>query len=195
MNKTYFTSDLHFGHSKEFLWYPRGFGDSKENDETIIRNFNSIIDNEDDVYVLGDLMLEDNDTGIEKIKQLNGRLHIIIGNHDSFTRIELYKQLSNVIEVEYAKVIKIGKQHYYLSHYPTICSNYDDKPYHNHMINLYGHTHQQTNFYKIDGEDNPFMYHVGVDSHNCYPISIEQISEDIHNKINELYQKKIHLTN
>lgn len=55
------------------------------------------------------------------------------------------------------------------------------------MINLYGHTHQQTNFYN----NNPFMYHVGVDSHNCYPISIEQISEDIHNKINELYQLKV----
>ena len=54
------------------------------------------------------------------------------------------------------------------------------------MINLYGHTHQTDNFYK----DNPFMYHVGLDSHNCNPVSAEEVSEDIHNKVQELYKEK-----
>lgn len=35
------------------------------------------------------------------------------------------------------------------------------------------------------------MYNVALDAHNCIPVSIEQINEDIHNKINELYQLKI----
>lgn len=56
------------------------------------------------------------------------------GNHDSIVRQDIYRILFD--EVVYATVIKVGKQHYYLSHYPTICSNYDDKPYHNHIINL-----------------------------------------------------------
>lgn len=38
------------------------------------------------------------------------------------------------------------------------------------------------------------MYNVGVDAHDCKPVSIDEINEDIHKKINELYQKKIHLT-
>lgn len=37
------------------------------------------------------------------------------------------------------------------------------------------------------------MYHVGVDSHNGYPVSIEQVSEDIHNKVQEQYQIKVQM--
>lgn len=183
----FFSSDYHFGHDKEFLWGPRGLPSMFANSQAIVGNHNAIVKDEDDVYVLGDLMLGDNEYGLQMIKSLKGKLHIILGNHDTDIRIKLYEQLPNVVEITYAKVIKIGKQHYYLSHYPTICSNYDDKPYHNHMINLYGHTHQQTNFYN----NNPFMYHVGVDSHDCYPVSIEQINEDIHDKVNELYKEKV----
>ena len=187
----FFSSDYHFGHDKEFLWGPRGLPSMFANSQAIVGNHNAIVKDEDDVYVLGDLMLGDNEYGLQMIKSLKGKLHIILGNHDTDTRIKLYEQLPNVVEITYAKVIKIGKQHYYLSHYPTICSNYDDKPYHNHMINLFGHTHQKGNFYWLDEyEENPFMYHVGVDSHGCCPVSAEQVSEDIHNKINELH--KVH---
>ena len=185
----FFSSDYHFGHDKEFLWGPRGLPSMFANSQAIVGNHNAIVKDEDDVYVLGDLMLGDNEYGLQMIKSLKGKLHIILGNHDTDTRIKLYEQLPNVVEITYAKVIKIGKQHYYLSHYPTICSNYDDKPYHNHMINLFGHTHQKGNFYWLDEyEENPFMYHVGVDSHGCCPVSAEQVSEDIHNKINELHK-------
>lgn len=183
----FFSSDYHFGHDKEFLWGPRGLPSMFANSQAIVGNHNAIVKDEDDVYVLGDLMLGDNEYGLQMIKSLKGKLHIILGNHDTDTRIKLYEQLPNVVEITYAKVIKVGKQHYFLCHYPTMTANYDDKPYHNHMINLYGHTHQQTNFYN----NNPFMYHVGVDSHDCYPVSIEQINEDIHDKVNELYKEKV----
>jgi calcineurin-like phosphoesterase family protein len=184
MGKIYFTSDWHFGHKKEFLWQPRGFQSSEENDQTIIDNYKAIITDEDDVYVLGDLMLEDNNTGIEKIKQLPGKIHIILGNHDTFTRIQLYQELPNVVEITYATMIKYGKAFFYLSHYPTICANYDDnKSWYNNIINLYGHTHQKWNFYYNNDPTlicgNPYMYHVGVDSHNCKPVLIDDIIEEI----------------
>lgn len=187
----YLTSDWHFGHDKEFLWGPRGLPSVYANSMAIVGNHNSMVTDEDDVYVLGDLMLGDYEYGMQMIRELKGKLHIILGNHDTDNRIKLYEILPNVQEICYSKVIKVGKQHYYLSHYPTICSNYDDKPYHNHMINLYGHTHQKGNFYVLDGEENPFMYHVGVDSHGCCPVSIEQVSEDIHAKVQELYKEKV----
>lgn len=193
----YFTSDLHFGHQKDFLWSPRGFKDSNEHDWTVIKNFNDILKPDDDLYILGDCMLGDNEHGLDCLGRLPGKLHIIRGNHDTDIRLELYKQLSNVIEICEAKTIKIGKQHYFLCHYPTFTANYDDKPYHSHLINLFGHTHQKEKFY-IPGDPlwtdaNPFMYCVCLDAHNCCPVSIEQINEDIHNKINELYKKKIQL--
>lgn len=191
----YFTSDTHFNHDKEFCWKARGFNSVEEMNNTIMENWNNTITDEDEVYLLGDVMLGDYQKGIDILSQLKGKIHIIIGNHCTQKRIELYKELPNVIEVTYAKLIKIGKQHYYLSHYPTFTANYDDKPYHNHIINLYGHTHQRDKFFTMGDplytEPNPFMYHVGVDSHNCYPVSIDEINKDIHDEINRQYKIKV----
>lgn len=184
----YFSSDLHFCHDRDFLYKPRGFNSIKEHDEQVIKNWNEIVTDEDEVYVLGDLMLNDNEDGIKKLQQLKGKIHIICGNHDVNTRIELYKTLPNVVEVVYATMIKAGKQHYYLSHYPTLTANYDDRPYRSHIISLSGHTHKKNKFHF---EDNPFCYNVALDAHNNYPVSIEQINEDIHNKVDELYKEKV----
>ena len=191
----YFSSDYHFGHDKDFAWGgPLNFTSVEDNSEKIISRHNAIVKDEDDVYILGDIMIGNYEYGLDKIQQLKGKIHIILGNHDSQNRIALYQTLPNVVEIVYSTLIKIGKQHYYLSHYPSFTANYDDKPYHSHIICLYGHTHQGNKFFTIGEEENPFMYNVGVDAHDCTPVSIEEINKDIHEKVNELYQKKIHLT-
>ena len=178
-HKIWFTSDLHFGHQKDFLWGPRGFESSLEHDEAVIRNWNSIIDYEDEVYVLGDLMLGDNEYGLNCIKRLAGHIHIILGNHDTETRIELYKKCSNIVEITYAKEIKIGKNYFFLCHYPVITANYDDqKAWAKHLINLHGHTHSKEKFFN----DNPYMYNVSLDAHDCFPIEINEIIVNIKDK-------------
>lgn len=179
MGQMWFTSDLHFGHDKEFAYGPRGFQSVEENDKTIIERINEFVQLDDDLYILGDIMLNDNESGINNLNKLNGKIHIILGNHDTNSRISLYSQLEQVVEVTYATMIKYKKGYFYLSHYPTFTANYEEEgPWHKNIINLYGHTHQQTNFFN----DNPFMYHVGVDSHDCYPVSIDEIIYDIKEK-------------
>ena len=181
-DKIFVTSDLHFNHDKEFVYKPRGFNTVEEMNTAIINNWNSIIDNEDDIYVLGDLMLGDNEKGLECIKQLNGRLHIILGNHDTAVREQIYtEQCDNVIEVKYATIIKYRKYHFYLSHYPTMTANFDSDSLHNCLINLYGHTHQKTNFYN----EMPFIYHIGLDSHNNTPVLLDDAIEDMKKKVEE----------
>ena len=59
----YFTSDLHFNHNKNFIYESRGFKSIEEHDKEIIKNWNNIIKDNDDVYILGDLMLGDNEYG------------------------------------------------------------------------------------------------------------------------------------
>ena len=49
----------------------------------------------------------------------------------------------------------------------------------NLIINFYGHTHQTENFYK----DYVNMYHVGVDSHDCYPVLIDDALAEIKDRI------------
>ena len=182
----YFTSDTHFCHNKPFLYEPRGFKSIEEHDKTIVANWNSIVKSEDEVYLLGDVMLIDNEKGIKYLKSLNGKIHLILGNHCTDTRVELYKTCPNIVSIDYAKEIKIGKNYFWLCHYPTITANYDDdKPWAKHLINIYGHTHQQNKFYN----DNPYMYCVCLDAHDNYPVSLEQIVEDVQNKKIEMERR------
>lgn len=178
MANIWFTSDLHFGHDREFIWGPRGFSNVEEMNKVEIEKFNSKVQPKDTVYILGDIMLGDSAIGEECLKQLNGHKIIILGNHDTNPRIEIYKKYAD--EVVYAKMIKAKKRSIYLSHYPTITANMGDRPGHC-TLNFYGHTHQQNNFY----EDRPFMYHVGVDSHDCYPVSLEEALENFKAKVAE----------
>lgn len=181
MSRIWFTSDLHFGHNKEFLYGPRGFNNAWEMSEKIVENWNKVVAPEDDVYVLGDLMLGDNEYGRKMICQLKGNLHIILGNHDTEARQEIYKNLYNVVEVCYATQIKVDGWNFYLSHYPTMTCNLE-KDFSKHcLLNLYGHTHQKGNFYN----GLPFCYHVGLDSHNNTPVSFEQVIEDITNEVKD----------
>lgn len=173
--KIYFTSDLHFGHDREFIWRPRGFNNVYEMNNTIIKNWNEVVDVDDDVYVLGDLMLGDNWAGRKCLTNLKGNIHIILGNHDSEARVDIYRNLYNVVEVCYATQIKIDGWNFYLSHYPTMTCNLEKEFSKNCLLNLYGHTHQKDNFYN----GLPFCYHVGLDSHNNQLVSFEQVIEDI----------------
>ena len=183
--KIWFTSDTHFGHNKEFLYTPRGFNSIEEHDAAIIKNWNELISPQDEVYLLGDVMLNDNEHGLECIKQLNGKIHLILGNHDTQGRVLLYEECSNIIEIVFAIELRVNKNYFFLCHYPVITANYDDqKPWAKHLINIYGHTHQQNKFYN----ENPYMYCVCLDAHNNKPVELNEI-------INDIREKKIQLDN
>lgn len=180
--KIWFISDTHFHHDKNFLYEPRGFNNIYDHDKNIINNWNNMITPFDEVYHLGDVMLEDNEYGLNILKNLNGQIHIILGNHDSDTRAELYKQCANVVEVTYAKRLKIGKHLFWLSHYPTITTYIDKKKTKEHLICLHGHLHDTNKFYN----NNPYIYNVALDAHNNKPVTIEEILEDIKIKKEEI---------
>lgn len=181
MGRIYLTSDLHFGHEREFLYGPRGFNTIQEHDEAVITQWNEIVQEDDDVYACGDLMLNDNEHGLECLRRLNGRLHLVRGNHDTDARWGMYMSLPNVVEMNNVIIMKYRKYHFYLSHYPTLTANLEKESLHQCTINLFGHTHQKTNFY----QDMPFMYHVGLDSHDCYPVLLDDAIEEMKAKVKE----------
>lgn len=179
----YFTSDLHFCHDREFLYQPRGFKSVYEMNEAIVKNWNEIVQPEDDVYILGDLMLNDNETGLKLIKSLKGNIHIILGNHDTTERESLYDSCYNIVSINMAERFKYNKYHFFLCHYPTLCGNYDDgKELRKHMISLCGHTHTKD---KFADWDKGLIYHVELDAHGNAPVSIETIIADIKEKYYE----------
>lgn len=183
MGKIYFTSDLHFCHDRDFIYEPRGFSSIKEMDETIVKNWNAIVDADDDIYVLGDLMLNDDVEGIKLIKSLRGRIHIVRGNHDSDRRMELYKECHNVVEITEGQFFRYKGQTFYLSHYPCLCANGDDrKPFEKRIISLCGHIHTDDKFLDMD---KGLIYHVELNAHDNTPVCIDTILEDIKTYIKE----------
>ena len=179
----YFSSDLHFGHNRDFLYDPRGYNNINDHDEDLIEKWNSIVNYDDEVYLLGDVMLNDNNYGLFCLRRLNGIIHIIRGNHDTDERLNLYNSLYNVDVIGWSTMIKYQGLHFYLSHYPTFTSNFDyEKPLKAKVIGLFGHTHQQAEFFN----DNPYMFHVGVDSNNGYPISIDEVIKKVKKKCEEV---------
>lgn len=184
MKNIWFSSDFHFGHDQSFIWEKRGFYSVEEMNECIVDNWNSLVQPNDIVYCLGDICLGVKDQSIKYFNRLNGEFYAIWGNHDSPKFLENY---AKICDGSYADVITYKKMNIYLSHYPTITSNFDDKEFKRHVINFHGHTHQTSNWFF---PDNPFSYHVGIDSHQCKPINIEDAIEDIKAKWYEFNSNK-----
>lgn len=181
MGNIYVTSDLHLCHNRQWIFQPRGFNSIGEMNEAIVTNWNNIVYSDDEVYVLGDLMLNDNETGLKLLKSLKGNIHIVAGNHDTDRRRADYAQCGNVLEVQDALRLNYNGYHFFMTHYPCITGSLEKDSLKKCTCNLFGHTHQNTNFY----QDMPFMYHVGVDSHNCTPILIDQAIQDMEAKVLE----------
>jgi calcineurin-like phosphoesterase family protein len=124
-------------------------------------------------------MLNDNENGIALLKQLKGKIHIILGNHDTKKSIPLYEGCENVVEITYAKHLKYKGYHFILTHYPTYTANITKESIYQAVINLHGNTHQKDPFF----QGLWFMYNVSVDAHDCKPIALPQIIREITEKL------------
>ena len=178
----FITSDLHLGHSKDFIYCTRGFGSVDEMNEAIIQRWNQIVDEEDDVYVLGDLVMGP-EANLQMLRRLKGWLHIVRGNHCTDTRWDFYQKLPNVVEVGNSFYYSYGGYKFYLSHYPTITTRADvEKPLKKCLVNLCGHTHTKDPF---EDWGIGMIYHCEMDAHNCTPVRIEDIIEVLKKKISK----------
>ena len=70
----FFTSDLHFGHKNVIKFCNRPWQDEKEMNSGLIDNWNSVVSNNDIVFVLGDTFWFNDSHSIKKvISKLNGK--------------------------------------------------------------------------------------------------------------------------
>lgn len=150
----------------------------QEMNEAIIERWNSVVQKDDIVYNLGDVFLGgDINKGLELVKRLNGKIYYAFGNHDTNNRTEALKALSNTADIQFGYRLKYHKYSFCLTHYPMLCSNYDnDKPLKQRVISLCGHKHTNEKFCDMD---KGLIYHCELDAHNCTPILIDNILEDI----------------
>jgi calcineurin-like phosphoesterase family protein len=78
----FFTSDLHFGHKNVIEFCNRPFKDVEEMDAELIRRWNVVVKENDEIFILGDMFFCGKIRAKEILNQLNGKKNLIMGNHD-----------------------------------------------------------------------------------------------------------------
>ena len=179
----FFTSDTHFGHSKIIDYCKRPFSSIEEHDKTLIQNWNNVVGQDDTVFHLGDFAYGNSQFVSNIIKQLNGNIILIKGNHDLRNmNPTLYNIFSDVV---YQARILIDKQTVYLNHFPFLCFEHGDINLYkdNYSIQLFGHVHSGP---LTSSEDVnrlnilfPTQYDVGVDNNSFTPISFGEVEQII----------------
>ena len=131
----FFTSDIHFGHSAVIGFGRRPFDDRDHMDAEIIRAWNEVVPVDGTVIILGDVSFRGADQTVAILKQLNGRLIIVPGNHDGHA--------TSKVRICYAEVwpqlkkIKVEGHRIVLCHFPI--ESWEDMGY--GSWHLHGHTH------------------------------------------------------
>ena len=138
--------------------------------EALVENWNKVVKSDDTVYVLGDFFMGPLD-GIDPIlKRLNGKIILIRGNHDNVKRISVYKDYG--IEVKDIEYLRYKGKFFVMCHFPIASKEFMDmvRQDNSEVIMLYGHVHHNAPPGYVDG-----TYHIGVDTNNLTPVSIEDI--------------------
>jgi len=143
-------------------------------DEALIKNWNSVVGDDDDIYHLGDFALSAPGYCIDILEQLKGHIYFIRGNHDK-TALNVYKKHPHLFEwvkdYYYLKVIDEeisgGSQRLFLIHYPMLTWNGSHKG----SWNLLGHIHNND----VNKKLKPTQFNVGVDVNNFTPVSYEVV--------------------
>jgi len=180
----YFTADQHFGHANVIKHCNRPFSSVEEMDVALIRNWNSVVKPDDEIFILGDFTMRYAADANKYLSQLNGRKYFIKGNHDKFLKGESFKPFEYHFEwVKDYHVHFINKRRFVLFHFPI--AEWDQ--YFRDSIHLYGHVHNsEVSNERLKFLDNDFAFNVGVDVNNYFPVSFDEIL----NKVNAKKNKK-----
>lgn len=162
----WFTSDQHYGHNNILKYCNRPFSTVWEMDSELMRRHNEVVSPKDTVYIIGDFTLDNHDFAVSIMETLNGNLVFLPGSHDGrwFDRnlgdgrircvdpIHILEKVTSVPIVLCHYAMRVWSR----SHYGS--------------WHLFGHSHGNL-------EPHGLSFDIGVDSHNFYPWSLDEISE------------------
>lgn len=165
----YFIADAHFGHENILKMCRRPFDSIDAMNDALIAAWNQRVAGSDHVYILGDLFYRCPDPE-SILRQLKGRKHLIIGNHDSswMNKVDLnryFVSADNFLE------ITDGTRAITLCHYPLLTWKHKLRTY---MV--HGHIHNDTtsDFFPLLAVRDRVL-NAGVDINGFRPVTFEEM--------------------
>lgn len=182
-DKVFFTADTHFYHANIIEFCHRPFRSVDDMNETLIANWNKVVGADDIVFHLGDFCLGDSAKWNRLLDRLNGKIYLILGNHDLRNFRKSYAERFESVAMQMH--IEVDKQKICLNHYPFLC--YDGSNV--GVWQLFGHVHTNKNNTSNDAARLkmlfPTQYDVGVDNNDFTPASYAQVKEIIEKQIRQ----------
>lgn len=147
----------------------RPFSNVKEMDEYIVDKWNKKVSNSDTVWILGDIVSPER-FDKDLLNRLNGKIHLILGNHDYPVR----KLIASETKIELcAENVLYSDNNIVMFHYPIMDWNGRDIG----TIHLYGHVHNK----KIAGMKEYFAdklaFNVCMDVNDFEPKTLDELIE------------------
>lgn len=162
----YVTADLHLGHDNIIGYCHRPFRDGNHMNAEIIRRFNERVKPGDKVFVLGDFCFRSAGgvKAVEWLKQLNGDIEIVRGNHDN------NNSAKTIID---SMMVGYGGFHIGMVHDPA--DFIEPSSWRKVDFNLVGHVHQHWKHEWRGSLNQHLLINVGVDVWNFYPVKLDEI--------------------
>jgi len=190
--KVWIASDIHFSHRNILQYCPHRVHESFTDDiksaddleidflielmnEKIISNWNEKVEPDDDVFILGDVAMGKIALAPALIRRLNGRKHLVAGNHDKtlikligndpslsdlFVWIKDYHEMSHALPG-----INQKKNLICMSHFPFRCWN----GMNNFSMMIHGHLHGS--LCDVPGR----IMDVGIDTNGLRPYLLDDV--------------------
>lgn len=153
-------SDWHLGEDR-FEIMGRPFTSVDGMIDTLVKNHNSMVKPEDEVYVIGDVCYQKHPEYLHHVDRFNGRKILIRGNHDRVITDEQFGKFFDKVIAEGSGIeLDIGNVPCYLTHYPTRGKQA--------RFNLVGHIHGAWK-YQLN------MLNIGIDVNHFYPVDLKTI--------------------
>jgi calcineurin-like phosphoesterase family protein len=183
MPRTWFTSDLHFGHANIIQYSHRPYPSVAAMNDALVARWNEVVAPEDEVWVLGDVAMGAVRTSLEYVRALNGHKHLVAGNHDrcwaglgpkarewraAYTDVGFETLASGVVERT------LGAHTVAMCHFPYTGDSHAEerferwRPRDDGRFLLHGHVHTQ---WRQRGR----MINVGVDAWGLRPVSEAEV--------------------
>lgn len=161
MPSTFLVSDTHFGHTNIITYSSRPFKTVDEMNEALIHRWNAVVAPDDIVYHLGDFSMGGVPSSTFR-RRLNGRIHLLVGNHDqrALKEPELWESIHDILHT------KIEGQRVTLCHY----SMKTWLKSHHGAYQLFGHSHGS-----LPDDPHSLSFDVGVDCHDLTPLRWDQV--------------------